>query len=184
MTANQLVALCVRIGGIFIFLTMLPLLPQGLLILTGTSNPGPMQTWWILTIQVIWLAAALCMIAFPHVVASNWLGSHRDQPLSLAWTKGEAENVVFTLLGLMSCLWAARECAYWLALYLIGSAIADERKLPAAIFRPDQYAGMAGTAVELLLGLWLLFGASGLRRLLRWARHGGPAGVSVASHEP
>ena len=184
MTATQLVAVCVRIGGILIFLTMLPLLPQGLLILVGTSNSGPMQAWWILTIQVIWLSAALCMIVFPQTVAGNWLARHRDQPLSLAWTKSEAESVVFTLLGLLSCLWAVRESAYWLALYLIGTAIADERSPPLAILRPDQYAGMVGTVVELLLGLWLLFWATGLRRLLRWARHGGPSGVDVTSPEP
>jgi hypothetical protein len=160
LTKNELVALMVRLCGICIFLFMMPLLPNGLNILTrGQLSQIEL---WALTSQVVWVAASVCMFAFPLTVAGNFLARHGDQPLSFQWTRGEIEGVAFTLLGLFFSLNAVREGAYWLALFFYGLRLSAEQGQGLPIFTADQFATMITTAMQGLIGVWLLFGAKGL----------------------
>jgi hypothetical protein len=172
LTKNELVALMVRLCGICIFLLMMPLLPNGLAILTRGVGTISQVDLWALTSLAVWLAASVCMFTFPLTVAGNFLARHGAQPLSFQWTRGETESVAFTLLGLFFSLNSVREAAYWFALYFYGLRLSAEQGQGLPIFTPEQFASMITTAVQGLIGIWLLFGATGLRRLLRFARHG------------
>ena len=181
MTKNQFVAVFVRLAGLYMFVTNLPGLP---LIVKGIWQPGALAdptSWLNLTVVVVWLTAALCMIAFPITVTGNVLDRHGDQPLAFNWTPNQIESVAFSLLGLYFCILGVRHGFYRIAYYFV------EANESHGIFRGQMYwspgivAEIAAEAAEFLIGVWLLFGATGLRGLLRWARHsgGGPAEVSL-----
>ncbi len=189
MTTKQFVALCVRLAGFFILINALVILPHALRMLLGQGQLPAGDGWWLVSVEAIWLVAAICMIAFPLTVAGNWLADHGDQPLSFQWTRNEVESAAFTILGLYFSLHAIRELVYWLSswihLYFFYQAgRLDGWPEGVSLNGSINFPALLAAVVELVIGVWLLFGAKGLRKLLRMARDGGASSVDVATPEP
>jgi hypothetical protein len=80
----------------------------------------------------------------------------------------QAESVGFTLLGVWVLAGGVPDAFYWI--FMLYQASVPELKLELAT---RHYASVVSTAVRLVLGVWLLFGARGLLGVLRWARSAG-----------
>ena len=189
MTKNQLVALCVRLAGFYILLNTLVFLPHALRMLFDQGQLQKADGWWLLSVHTLWWTAAACMIAFPQTVAGNWLSRHADQPLSFQWSRGDIEGTAFTLVGLYFSLHAIRELSYWMSSWVFAFLFYRAGRLDGwpsevGITFFNNAPALVAAVVEFGIGLWLLFGAVGLRKLLRWARHSGDRPVDVSSPDP
>jgi hypothetical protein len=174
MTAKQLVALLVRLGGLYLALEAITVAPQALDVIFGTRGLDQINNWWLLTIEAMWAAAAVCMIAFPLRVAGNWLAHQGDQPLAFEWSHRDIEAFAIVAMGLYFSLDAVRTAAYNIAAYALGVSFYSPSMESDPLFR-YWLSRAIPILVQLAIGLWLLFGAAGLRQLLRLARRDGSA---------
>lgn len=175
MSKTQFVAVLIRLMGFYILLSAIAILPSAVQSLFSGGALVPESGWWSLTISLMWFTAALCMLAFPGIVAGNVLARHGDEPLKFAWTRNDFETVGFSLLGLYFLGSSIRDGSYWFTIWFINYRQSiDSNSVPLG-YLPLDIAGIVSMLVSAAIGLWLLLGAKGLRRLLDWARRGGTA---------
>lgn len=169
MTSNHWVALGVRLFAIWLIINVIGRAPGVYAFLNNGVQPAPTG---ILAL-VIATSAALVLIAillwvFPLVVARKLLPlSAHDQAIAMPVSES-IERAGFCLLGL------------WLLVRTLPELVFDAVRLhlyhapgSALELRPDDYAAIAAHGVELVLAIWLLLGAAGLRGVVRWARNVG-----------
>jgi hypothetical protein len=80
----------------------------------------------------------------------------------------QLQTAAFCLLG----LWLLTE-ALPHAAYVATIVYHSSRPRASVSLTPWEYATISQVLAELIIGLWLLFGAKGLLGILRWARHAG-----------
>jgi hypothetical protein len=168
MTSAQIVGLGVRLFAIWLVVSMLRHVP-GIwqFNLSGTAAGNNSTNVVIVAVTVIILALAAGLWFFPLTVAGKLIPrsgktDHLRVPLD------EAESIGFSLLGLWVLASSVPDVFYWV--FMTYQALRLNSMLE---LRANDYSYMVTTAVEVILGIWLLFGARGLRGLLRWARRAG-----------
>lgn len=159
MSPYQAVAVAVRIFAAWLGITVLRDLASFAFV-RQSDRPGYGFAVALLGITTLFVAA---LWAFPGTIARKLLSQDNAKPQSSASPD----------------LWLAMGCAL-LGLWLLTSA------LPTLIF--DTYAllrlnpgddrgnipqSVVYYVVEVAIGLWLIFGAKGFRRLFWWARNAG-----------
>ena len=168
MTAAQIVGLGVRLFAIWLVVSVLRHLPgmwqfnaSGAAASDGSTN----VVVGVVAVLILALAAGLWF--FPLTVASKLIPrSSKTDHLQLP--VDQAQSVGFSLLGLWVLTNAVPDSFYWLFMTYQASRPNSMLEL-----RANEYLYMVTTAVEVILGIWLLFGARGLRGLMRWARTAG-----------
>jgi hypothetical protein len=161
-----IVALGVRLFCIWLAVYLLRQMP-GLWMLTTDNIPDRKAAIGVAILTVLLALLVVVLWRFPLLVARKVFPlalSDDSAPLTL----DQAQRVGFCLLG----LWLLTE-AIPRAVYAAIMIYYSTRPNAAVELQPQNYAAMAQTFAELCLGLWLLFGASGLVGLLRWARTAG-----------
>jgi hypothetical protein len=166
MTNAQIVALGVRLFAIWLAIEILRHLP-GLWAFSARDGNVSGFTAIVVLVAVTLIAITLALWRFPLAVARKLLPTATlDQATPLP--AEQIERVGFCLLGLWLLADAVRGLAY------SGVMLYYSRQPNVSLeLRPDNYAAMAQTMVELVLAIWLLFGARGLVGLLRRARAAG-----------
>jgi hypothetical protein len=168
MTSAQIVGLGVRLFAIWLVVSVLRHVPGVWRFNVPAATAG--DSWTnvvIVAVTIIILAIAAGLWFFPLAVANKLIPrscktDHLHVPLD------QAESVGFSLLGLWVLTSSVPDAFYWVFMRYQASRPNSMLEL-----RADDYSYMVTTAVEVVLGIWLLFGARGLRRLLRWARTAG-----------
>ena len=169
MTSRQFVALGVRLFCIWLAIYILRYAPGFWLLDRQMSSVAhDVMPLIIGTLTLVAIVVALWL--FPLTVARKLLPrSAQDQPISLP-AHEQIERAGFCLLGL------------WLLTQAIPSVVFEGFVFylytrPGSILglRPQEYAALARALVELGLAIWLLFGATGLLGIVRWARTAGSA---------
>jgi hypothetical protein len=166
MTSAQIVGLGVRLFAIWLVVSVLQHVPLMWQFSASVESSG---STYVVTVAVgaLLLVLAAGLWFFPLAVANTLIPSSSKTDY-VQLSLDQAQSVGFTLLGLWVLASAVPDSFYWL--FMIYQA-----SVPETLFelRTSNYASMVSTAVRLILGIWLLFGARGLLGLLRWARSAG-----------
>ena len=168
MTSAQIIGLGVRLFAIWLAVSILRHVPGMWQFNVAAVGAGDSSTnVVIIVVAVVILALAVGLWFFPLTVANRLIPrssrtDHIQVPIE------QAESFGFTLLGLWVLTNSVPDSFYWL---FMGYQAARPNSILE--LRASEYSYMVATAVELMLGVWLLFGAKGFRGLLRWARTAG-----------
>ncbi len=122
---------------------------------------------FVVTVCALLVLAAVGLWFFPLAVARKLLPKATlDQPIPLP--VDQVQRAGFCLLG----LWVLTESVPYLVYYAVAFA-ASPSPNSLMSFEKDNYANVAHTIAEFVIGVWLLLGARGLLDVLRWARAAG-----------
>lgn len=175
MTCKQFVALGVRLFCIWLAIYLMTGMTSYWIAISQQPHNGTAGNILLAAIAVLALIVILLWL-FPLTVARKLLPrSALDQSFSLP-PHEQIERAGFCLMGL------------WLLTHAVPGLIFDavvtrlyHYSGATMELRPQDYAAIAEHLVELVLGLWLLFGARGLRGLVAWARAAGSPGSRADS---
>lgn len=137
----------------------------------------PSDKWlFAVSYNAVWFVMGLALVIKPIAIARLFLPktSQPENPASTPWSLVEFHSVMFSVLGayLIATTATNLRALEDLALSIIGSV--SERALPSW----DTIRMNADYLLRLTAGLWLLFGADGLRRLIWRVRKLGQEGES------
>jgi hypothetical protein len=166
MSREDVIAVAVRVFAIFLLVTVVRTIP-GTLALIDQVEPKPsLVLVWLLS----GLSLALCAYLwfFPLTVARKLLPAMREPRSETAMNGSVALSVGLTLLGVWVLTSALPDATYWVILFLLSRRI-DAGPIE---WQHDQIANMIATAGQLALAVWLIFGSSGIKRLILRFRNG------------
>lgn len=171
MTKRELAALACKVLGLYAFISALNWLPVALMpILTGGAMGAQAARHWMLIVNAlpgVLLINAALILWFGADALACWMVKEPDAPLPLVTVGTEAQVIAFSCLGLGSLLQAVPHIGQIITKLYISQQ--------DALIQPD-FKGMAAPDIialllQTLIGLWLLFGAAGLARLIGSFRH-------------
>lgn len=175
MTCKQFVALGVRLFCVWLAIYIMTGMTGFWLAVSRQPHNESAGAILLVAIAVFALIVILLWL-FPLAVARKLLPrSALDQTVSLP-PHEQIERAGFCLMG----LWLLTRAVPGL---VFDAVITHLYHYPGATMemRPQDYAAIAEHLVELVLALWLLFSARGLRGLLNWARSAGSSPTRVDS---
>ncbi len=131
------------------------------------------MVWIGIYITTLLGAGLLCAFLwfFPLSIARKLLPVMREPRSDQVIGAPAALSIGLTLIGVWYLASALVEVSYWLTLFfqskqMSGLSIEWTRK---------QIASIVATVTRLLLSVWLIFGATGIRRLIYKFRYGDPS---------
>lgn len=165
MNGSALLTVAVRLFSIYLVIytlhytsTMLPFV---------MAPPPNNVTWtYVAVFASSFLLAALLLFKFPGLISRKLLGGSHETTNHEG--REDIEIIAFTVLGLWVLSRAIPDIFYWVT---FSYKIYAVRTSPA--LAPDQIGNIVGTVVELAIGGWLVFGANGLKGILRSLRTAG-----------
>lgn len=166
MTSAQIVGLGVRLFAVWLLVSVVRHVPH-MWQFSESMQSGSSAYALIVVVPVLTFLLAAVLWFFPLTVAKNLIpSSNRTDYVRVPLD--QAQSIGFTLLGLWILGSAVPDSFYWV--FMLYQASIPETLLD---LHASHYANVVSTAVELILGIWLVFGARGLLGLLRWARTAG-----------
>lgn len=166
MSREDLIAVATRLFAVFLLITVARFIPSAVALLDQNADgPSPVLAGLVL---VSGLAACGVLWLFPLSIARKLLPAMREPRSETAMSGPVALAVGLTLLGMWLLASALPDAFYWASLFLL------TRDMDPAleIWGHESTASVATTAVELALAVWLIFGSSGIRRLILRYRYG------------
>lgn len=166
MSREDLIAVAARIFAVFLLVTVVRSFPSTIALL---DQEGPRPS---LVLVGFVLASSLAVCAFlwffPLTVARKLLPVMSEPRSETAMSGSVALSVGLTLLGVWVLAYALPDSVYWATLFLL------TRQVDGGYFEwgHEQIANIVTTVAELLLAVWLIFGSSGVKRLILRYRHG------------
>jgi hypothetical protein len=172
MSREDVIAVAVRLFAIFLLVTVVRTIPGTLAVIDQAEPKPSLLLVWLLS----GLSLALCAYLwfFPLTVARKLLPAMREPRSDTAMNGSVALSVGLTLLGVWVLSHALPDAIYWVTLFLLSRQI-DAGQID---WQHEQIANMIATAGQLALALWLVFGSSGIKRLILRFRHGPAEDVS------
>jgi len=162
MTAIQITGLGVRLFAVWLFVYVVRNFPS-IWFFNTQQGDASANLVVVMTMLVVFAVIGLLWF-FPLSVASKLLPpTVSDNRVALP--PEQVQAVGFSLLGLWVLVHAIPSALYWVFMSYHAA-----KPMSLTELRPDDYASISTTGLEIVLGVWLLFGAKGLRGLLRWAR--------------
>jgi hypothetical protein len=166
MSREDYVAIAVRL---FVVWLVLSILQQGLYAAPAFIDQG----WDSATIAyglflLLGLLVCIFLWVFPLTAARKLLPTMKEPRSEQVIGAPVALSLGLTLLGLWLVAKALIDGIYWLTILLLFHR--DDTGMLS--LGHDQIAGTVATVVELAIGLWLVFGNAGLRRLIFRFRYG------------
>lgn len=166
MTSAQIIGLGVRLFAIWLLVSVVRHVPHMWQTNQSLADASSVYVAIALVTGLTFLLAAVLWF-FPLTVAKTLIpSSSKTDYVQLPLE--QAQSVGFTLLGLWVLVNAVPDSFYWL--FMLYQASIPETLLNLG---PSHRADIVSTVIEVVLGIWLLFGARGLLGLLRWARTSG-----------
>lgn len=167
MTKEQVVGLAVRLYAVFLLIYGIRTVP-GLVRLSEVGQ-FPLQAWLYIGIYIfLFLVCAVLLWYFPVTIARKILPLDDRKPEEKPVTASDIELIAYSILGLWVLSRAVPDMIYW---------IMTISALPSEVHTIDVsqrwYAAIVSTGFEMAIGIWFLFGAKGLRGLLRRLKYAG-----------
>ena len=160
MTKGQIVGLAVKLFAIFLFVYSL----QKLVNVLPWFSPDVTISWIAITYAVCYgLALVLiCLVLwfFPLTVAKELIPFESGQPTTLS--QDSILSIAFVILGLWVLSTAIPDMVYWSIVISQSREMGLSWQDAAADVKGNTYA----TILEIIIGLWLLLGAKGLKNIL------------------
>lgn len=166
MSREDLIAVAARIFAVFLLITIARSVPSAIA-LVGQDGPRPSL---VLVGLVLASSLAACAVLwfFPLTIARKLLPAMREPRSEAAMSGSVALSVGLTLLGIWVLAYALPDTIYWTTLFLLTRRAGS----PYFEWGPEQIASIATTVAELVLAAWLVFGSSGIKRLILRYRNG------------
>lgn len=168
MTREDFVAISARLFAVFLVVLAVRMgggLLQGL---EEIGSWGGAAVIFSFTSLPVLMAAALLWF-FPLTVARNVLPVLKHPAPALSADAKAIEEVGVTLIGIWLVAVALSDALYWVVFFVVSGQINH----PSFELTPDQKAGAIVTALELLIGLWLVLGVKGIVGAIRRFRGAG-----------
>lgn len=169
MDYRTITSLMLRIAGVLILVQLVLFFPREFisLIQWGGESANRQELFVLLGLSLILpVVIGVMLIYFPSIV-TNRIISAKDEVESIAKFE-DLRPLAFSCMGLYFISSSLFDGIYWLAkLNIYYSAVAKEQWIgsPPAIM-PDDFAGIASTVFQLLIGLILLLGSKGINNLV------------------
>jgi hypothetical protein len=166
LSREDFVAVGVRLFAVYVLFWTLETFPSAMFLLSGADGKG----WAGLYIAVLVLAGLLCAFLwfFPLSIARKLLPVMREPRSEQAIGAPVALSLGLTLIGIWFLASALVDVSYWLTIFIRSK---QDNGIPVE-WTPKQIASMVATLTRLLLSVWLIFGAAGIRRLIYKFRYG------------
>ncbi|GBF25333.1 hypothetical protein MnTg02_00363 [bacterium MnTg02] len=178
MTAQQFLSVAMRIVGIYVFFQFLIGIPTLIYSIILTPAVGTVATG--LGFLVLWFGGALLLI-FKSDLLASWLvsfdlkdgdtGSTHEDVRTTHWTVDQATTMAFTVLGVYFLATAIVRLPY---VVRFTGIVTGGFKVGAETTMIIDYQAAIGLLIQIAISLLLIFGATGLKRLLNFARMAGP----------
>ena len=172
MSREDFVAIASRLFAIFLLVLIARSIPSAIALI-GQEGPKPSLT---LIAVVLGSGLALCAVLwfFPLTIARKLLPVMKQPVSGSPMTEQVALSVGLTLIGMWVLATAIPDTAYWTTIFLM------TRKLESGYFGwgHESIANVVATIAQLALAVWLIFGSSGIGRLIERYRYG-PNGGAV-----
>lgn len=169
MSASQIAGLGLRLFALSLVLYVLGNAPA--IWEFNSSASATSANLAVVIVSILLLVFAIVLWFFPLTIANALLPGRSMKIEGLAApqvTFEQLQALAFCLLGLWILAEAIPNVFYWMLM-----AYHASRPELALEFRPRDIGSMVATGIKAILGVWLLFGAKGIRGLLRWARTAG-----------
>jgi hypothetical protein len=166
MSREDLVAVAARIFAIFLLVTIARSFPSAMALL---DQEGPRPSMVLIGV-VLASSIAVCAILwfFPLTIARKLLPAMSEPRSETAMSGSVALSVGLTLLGVWVLAYALPDTVYWATFFLL----TRQTGAGYSAWGHEQIASVATTVVELVLATWLIFGSSGIKRLILRFRYG------------
>ena len=167
LSREDFVAIAVRLFSVFLFLGVIKQVPD-VVQFFATGDQG--RAWAIFNALGLLSGALICVLLwfFPLSIARRLLPVMREPRTEPPMDASLALSVGLTLIGIWVLAYGVVDAIYWLTLWI------RTRQVPAVYFEwsHDQVASVFATLAELVIGLWLVVGNAGIRRLIYRYRYG------------
>ncbi len=166
MSREDLVAIASRLFAVFLLVTTARSIPSAAALLPQ-GDYGP----YIALVAVVLLGAiAICALLwfFPLTIARKLLPVMKEPRSEEAMSSSAALSVGLTLLGVWVLAYAVPDAIYWITRFLLIRRMQVEHYA----WGPEEIASIVTTLAELALAAWLVFGSSGIKRLIHRFRYG------------
>lgn len=166
MSREDVIAIAVRIFAIFLLVTVVRSFPSAIALI---DQEGPKPSLVLVgVVSVCSLALCAFLWFFPLTVARKLLPAMREPRSETAMSGSVALSVGLTLLGVWVLAYALPDAIYWVTLFLLSRQIGAG----PIEWQHEQIANIVATAGQLALAVWLIFGSSGIKRLILRFRNG------------
>ena len=163
MTNAQLLALGVRLFCIWLVVYLLRHVPA-LWLYFARDNFDREALTVVAVTTIVLVIVVVILWNFPLAVARKLLPrATLDTPTSTALE--QLQSALFSLVG----IWLISEAVPRFVHFSVVAYQAN-KMVPPIEMTAASYASVVETIVQFILGVWLLFGARALLRLIRWAR--------------
>lgn len=167
MTKEQIVGLAVRLFAIFLFVYGIRSVPS--IVRLSDFYVFPIQAWLFIGIYIlIFISFSILLWFFPITVARKLLPLEDKKVEEKPATASDVELVAYSILGLWVLSRAVPDMFYWIV-----AISARPPEFHTFTISHKWYAAIVSTIIELVIGFWFLFGAKGLRGLIRKLRYAG-----------
>lgn len=166
MSREDVIAVAARVFAVFLLVTVARSFPSAMALI-GQDGPQPslVLVWLVLASSV-----AVCAILwfFPLTIARKLLPTMGEPRSETSMSGSVALSVGLTLVGVWVLAYALPDAIYWTTIFLLSRSI----KFGYFEWGHEEVASIVTTVAELALAIWLIFGSSGIKRLILRYRHG------------
>jgi len=126
--------------------------------------------WTVSFIVLLVLGAGVCLLLwyFPLTIARKLLPVMHEPRSEKAVDAPVALSIGLTLIGIWVLAYGLVDLTFWMTLWLR----TRQQGYIDYQWSPEQIANVVSTGVEIAIGLWLILGNGGLRRLIYRFRYG------------
>jgi hypothetical protein len=166
LTSHQLVALLVRLFAVALAINLIQTV--GVLLAEYTSWQIREAGFYLISPLIAQAVLIVLLWLFPTIVARSLIPpanvdlSHADLLESRAYSVG------FVLLGFCLLFYAISDAAYWYGMWVFSEL--EDLRYVGSVFTYSDKAAMVATGIEVVLALYLVFGAEQLASIFRRLR--------------
>jgi len=163
MNPHQTLAVTIRLFAIWLFLYYLST-TVGLFLYKHTPKDSlsPLLIGFLGTSLICGLLWHFPTIIAKKILPNSSITDESHTPLFDGWF-----SVGCTLIG----LWILAKAIPAFAVYVIGDYLGHRLYSDSYVQDPEWTLNVSFVIFEILIGLWLFFGAKGLKKILHWARY-------------
>lgn len=169
MSREDLVAVASRLFAVFLLVTIARSIPSAAALLSQEGHRPSLAFVAIVLLAGVAICALLWF--FPLTIARKLLPVMKEPRSETSMSPGSALAVGLTLLGVWVLAYAIPDAIYWITRFLLIRQMDVEHYA----WGPEEIASVTTTVAELVLAVWLVFGSSGIKRLIHRYRYGASA---------
>lgn len=175
MNRNEVAATALRIFALVIFIYGIrELLPAMFMYLDkvanikGTGAFGYTGLFGVIGISVLIFIVAPLLWFLPYTIASIILPKEKFKAEEHKWSNEHFLSCGFVILGVYFLYYVISDAVYWFYItnYPIQNFFGVVTGYTTQPLNVDQHAGIVSTVVEFFLSVFLIFGASGISKLI------------------